>query len=487
MIELIQETRKEMADWEKKFARSRGRITGSQKAKIDKLPLSQKKKVLALARKYATLGNKGSKVDPAHVAYNREMIKYKSETEREKRHGRKARKAHEKEVEDQINMARNALGVMKARDEIKKKRESSKALVPVSREEPVMLKRKEDTNAVVKNQPKPGGRKKSSVGMSKADIDWSLKAKLDDIARELIKTTNPIKRVLLKAKAKRLKKSYAAAKSLKEDHCKKPDSLDCRVEKIAKKYAKKEAEKENDEHEEELHEGKWDYPKGITSRRQDKYSDYPPYQKDKRIARKKWRQKIKAAKHKALKLGKLDEHEEELHEKAPPGEKYERMVKHIKAGGASKEVAYATAWKAYNKKNKIDEGWKQAAAYGATAIGAGAITGALVGGPKWAAIGAGLGAADYAFRKNGLRKDWNSKGWSDSKRRKKRVIKRLRVKLAEGKLSDWSIDFEEKHGRKPTNDDLKADYKKKQKQEKRKAAAKKLSAFVRVSGIKNGK
>lgn len=122
MIELIQETRKEMADWEKKFAKSRGRITGAQKAKIDKLPLSQKKKVLALARKYATLGNKGSKTDPAHVAYNREMIKYKSETEREKRHGRKARKAHEKEVEDQINMARNALGVMKARDEIKKKK-----------------------------------------------------------------------------------------------------------------------------------------------------------------------------------------------------------------------------------------------------------------------------------------------------------------------------------------------------------------------------
>lgn len=41
---------------------------------------------------------------------------------------------------------------------------------------------------------------------------------------------------------------------LSEDHCKKPDSLDCKVERIAKKYAKKEAEKENDEHEKELHE-----------------------------------------------------------------------------------------------------------------------------------------------------------------------------------------------------------------------------------------
>jgi hypothetical protein len=47
---------------------------------------------------------------------------------------------------------------------------------------------------------------------------------------------------------------------------------------------------------------------------------------------------------------------EQIEEKAPPGAKYERMVKHIKAGykkgGVSekeKSIAYATAWKAYNK------------------------------------------------------------------------------------------------------------------------------------------
>ena len=50
--------------------------------------------------------------------------------------------------------------------------------------------------------------------------------------------------------------------------------------------------------------------------------------------------------------------EETLDEKAPPGAKFERMVKHIKKGysedGLSKKEkgwAYATAWKAYKKKH----------------------------------------------------------------------------------------------------------------------------------------
>jgi hypothetical protein len=50
---------------------------------------------------------------------------------------------------------------------------------------------------------------------------------------------------------------------------------------------------------------------------------------------------------------------EPIEEKAPPGDKYERMVKHIKKGyskdGLSdkeKSIAYATAWKAKNKKDK---------------------------------------------------------------------------------------------------------------------------------------
>jgi hypothetical protein len=51
------------------------------------------------------------------------------------------------------------------------------------------------------------------------------------------------------------------------------------------------------------------------------------------------------------------EETENIEEKAPPGDKYERMVKHIKKGYSKdgltkkeKEVAYATAWKAYKNK-----------------------------------------------------------------------------------------------------------------------------------------
>jgi hypothetical protein len=52
----------------------------------------------------------------------------------------------------------------------------------------------------------------------------------------------------------------------------------------------------------------------------------------------------------------------ELDEKAPPGAKYERMVKHIKKGYSKdgeltkkeKSIAYATAWKAKGKKEEVE-------------------------------------------------------------------------------------------------------------------------------------
>lgn len=51
--------------------------------------------------------------------------------------------------------------------------------------------------------------------------------------------------------------------------------------------------------------------------------------------------------------------EVELMEKAPPGAKYERMVKHIKKSLKGKpratEIAFATAWKQYNKKTQNEE------------------------------------------------------------------------------------------------------------------------------------
>jgi hypothetical protein len=61
------------------------------------------------------------------------------------------------------------------------------------------------------------------------------------------------------------------------------------------------------------------------------------------------------------KAGKKPKNEEveQVDEKAPPGAKFERMVKHIKKGYAKggltkqeKGIAYATAWKAYGKKNE---------------------------------------------------------------------------------------------------------------------------------------
>lgn len=66
-------------------------------------------------------------------------------------------------------------------------------------------------------------------------------------------------------------------------------------------------------------------------------------------------------KDKCVKAGYEMEGEEELDEKAPPGAKYERMVKHIKKGyeegGVSKKeksIAYATAWKEKGKKEEVE-------------------------------------------------------------------------------------------------------------------------------------
>ena len=58
-----------------------------------------------------------------------------------------------------------------------------------------------------------------------------------------------------------------------------------------------------------------------------------------------------------VKAGFEVEGDEELQEKAPPGAKYERMVKHVKKGYSKdgeltkkeRGIAYATAWKAKNK------------------------------------------------------------------------------------------------------------------------------------------
>lgn len=79
--------------------------------------------------------------------------------------------------------------------------------------------------------------------------------------------------------------------------------------------------------------------------------------------------KIKGGKevNNCVKAGYEMEGEEELDEVAPPGAKYERMVKHIKKGYSKggltdkeKSIAYATAWKAKGKATKEEwEGGKE--------------------------------------------------------------------------------------------------------------------------------
>ena len=63
--------------------------------------------------------------------------------------------------------------------------------------------------------------------------------------------------------------------------------------------------------------------------------------------------KAEAKKHKkyVLKTAKKQMKEDKIQEVAPPGKKYERMVKHIKKNyPKDKEgIAYATAWKHKNK------------------------------------------------------------------------------------------------------------------------------------------
>ena len=83
-----------------------------------------------------------------------------------------------------------------------------------------------------------------------------------------------------------------------------------------------------------------------------------------------------------VKAGVEYEGEEDLAEVAPPGAKYERMVKHIKKGYSKdgltdkeKSIAYATAWKAKNKATKeefeIEEEELDEASYSAKAARAG--------------------------------------------------------------------------------------------------------------------
>ena len=77
---------------------------------------------------------------------------------------------------------------------------------------------------------------------------------------------------------------------------------------------------------------------------------------------KKQDQEMPASERRAKELEKMKKEEiEQVSEKAPPGAKFERMVKHIKKGYAKgglskqeKSIAYATAWKAYKKNEETE-------------------------------------------------------------------------------------------------------------------------------------
>jgi hypothetical protein len=108
-------------------------------------------------------------------------------------------------------------------------------------------------------------------------------------------------------------------------------------------YLSEEAKDENDAGEDQEHK----YPKKSGKKSKDYDGDGEVEDETDEYA---------GVKDRAIKKAMKKEEVEEIEEKAPPGAKYERMVKHVKAGyskgGLTKKekgIAYATAWKAYNK------------------------------------------------------------------------------------------------------------------------------------------
>jgi hypothetical protein len=106
---------------------------------------------------------------------------------------------------------------------------------------------------------------------------------------------------------------------------------------------------------EEATDGDTTSPSSMGIKKPDYATGTPDYAKPKE-------QTVNRAAKTSLPAGTMKE-EEQIDEKAPPGAKYERMVKHIKdkmsKGGLTKKeksIAYATAWKA-KKKSDVNEGF----------------------------------------------------------------------------------------------------------------------------------
>jgi len=156
----IYESRQILADWEKKFAKSRGKISGSQMAAINKLPLHIKKQVLALSRTYATLGRKDASVDPGRLTFNREIIKAKGEEERAKRQKRQSKAEFERDLDAQADKIKSGLGWLLARNEIRKRKlkEGSDGIMKEESDKETMMnyikKTSEDAYGCTDHDPK---------------------------------------------------------------------------------------------------------------------------------------------------------------------------------------------------------------------------------------------------------------------------------------------------------------------------------------------
>lgn len=170
---MLEESKKILADWEKKFAKSRGKISGSQMAAINKLPLNVKKQVLALSRTYATLGRKDTTVDPGRLTFNREMIKAKSEEEREKRKARQSKTEFDRELDAQADKIKSGLGWLLARNKIRQKKlkEGSDGIMKEESDRETMMnyikKTSEDSYGCTDHDPKHYNKMAREYVMSK--------------------------------------------------------------------------------------------------------------------------------------------------------------------------------------------------------------------------------------------------------------------------------------------------------------------------------
>jgi len=210
--------KKTLAHWEAKFKRSRGRISGSQKAAISKLPLNMQKKVRSIAMKYAKLDHKSGSSEASAAyssAYSREILRAKSTISRAKRDAERKKKAFERELDRKEKKVASALGSLVGRIRARKLKEEKemrklREIVPLgevnlgtaisayrgSEEERAMnpsdSRRKRQSNKFIEYIGKKGGPRAVAAAKHGVEVDRtraisthndSLKFRQDDLER----------------------------------------------------------------------------------------------------------------------------------------------------------------------------------------------------------------------------------------------------------------------------------------------------------------